>query len=213
MAGQLAPVCLLLVGALLYLFTAIYAEACTAFPLNGGTYNLLLNTTTKTIAALAACLTLLSYTATAVVSAAESVTYAYNLYPSISVYWFTILLMASVCALAILGIVESAVVALAIFILHMGSMVALVIVGGMYALQNQDIFWANLALPLRYSPNDRAVVLTMRPHFTQAPPSCDSWNALDALEPQAAAPRCRIAPLHHTRARSRPSRTAPPPRP
>lgn len=150
-SGQLAPVCLLLVGGLLYLFTSVYGEACTAFPLNGGTYNLLLNTTTKTIAALAACLTLLSYTATAVVSAAESVTYAYNLYPYIDIYWFTILLMGMVCALAILGIVESAVVALAIFILHMGSMIALVIVGGIYAVQNPAIFWANVQLPLKYS--------------------------------------------------------------
>eukprot|EP00291_Cryptomonas_curvata_P000973 CAMPEP_0172189052 /NCGR_PEP_ID=MMETSP1050-20130122/22299_1 /TAXON_ID=233186 /ORGANISM="Cryptomonas curvata, Strain CCAP979/52" /LENGTH=676 /DNA_ID=CAMNT_0012863683 /DNA_START=76 /DNA_END=2104 /DNA_ORIENTATION=+ len=150
-SGQLAPVCLLLVGGLLYLFTSIYGEACTAFPLNGGTYNLLLNTTTKTIAALAACLTLLSYTATAVVSAAESVTYAYNLYPFINVYWFTIFLLASVCGLAILGIAESALVALAIFILHMGSMVALVIVGALYSINNPGIFWANLALPLKYS--------------------------------------------------------------
>jgi hypothetical protein len=51
----------------------MYGEACTALPLNGGAYNVLLNTTSKIVASLAACLTILSYTATAVVSASESV--------------------------------------------------------------------------------------------------------------------------------------------
>ena len=38
-------------------------------PLNGGAYNALLNTTSKSLASMAACLTLLSYMATAVISA------------------------------------------------------------------------------------------------------------------------------------------------
>lgn len=49
----------------------VYSEVGSALPLNGGAYNILLNTTTKLIAALAACLTLLSYVATAVVSGSE----------------------------------------------------------------------------------------------------------------------------------------------
>jgi amino acid transporter len=66
MSGQLAPLCLLLVGFVLYLFKSVYGEAGTAIPLNGGAYNLLLNTTSKSVASLAACLTILSYVATAV---------------------------------------------------------------------------------------------------------------------------------------------------
>jgi predicted histidine transporter YuiF (NhaC family) len=54
-------------------------EAVTSIPMNGGTYNLLLNTTSKFAAALAACLSILSYMATAVVSGIESVLYLQSL--------------------------------------------------------------------------------------------------------------------------------------
>lgn len=67
-AGKFAPISLMLVVVVLYLFRGVYAEVGAALPLNGGAYNVLLNTTTKFVAAIAACLTLLSYVATAVVS-------------------------------------------------------------------------------------------------------------------------------------------------
>jgi hypothetical protein len=82
-AGKFAPISLLLVVVVLYLFRGkwkffgvltppgVYSEVGSALPLNGGAYNILLNTTTKLVAALAACLTLLSYVATAVVSGSE----------------------------------------------------------------------------------------------------------------------------------------------
>jgi len=41
-AGIWAPICLLMVGVTLYLFRAVYGEAVTALPLNGGAYNVLL---------------------------------------------------------------------------------------------------------------------------------------------------------------------------
>ena len=110
-------------------------QAGTAIPLNGGAYNLLLNTTSKNVASLAACLTILSYTATAVVSAAECMTYASNLCPWIDVYWGTVLLLLVFCCLSILGITESAVVAVGIFVVHMGSMVFLILVGMLYGFQ------------------------------------------------------------------------------
>jgi hypothetical protein len=59
---------LLLVGAVLYLFRGIYGEAITSYPLNGGSYTLLLNTSSKAIAALGACLSIIAYIATGVVS-------------------------------------------------------------------------------------------------------------------------------------------------
>ena len=64
-AGPYAFLCLAVVAAMLYLFRNIYAEVGTALPLNGGAYNALLNTTSKYRASLAACLTILSYMATA----------------------------------------------------------------------------------------------------------------------------------------------------
>mmetsp|Transcript_49638 Transcript_49638/g.118122 ORF Transcript_49638/g.118122 Transcript_49638/m.118122 type:complete len:545 (+) Transcript_49638:503-2137(+) len=150
MSGQLAPICLMLVGFVLYLFKSVYGEAGTAIPLNGGAYNLLLNTTSKSVASLAACLTILSYVATAVVSATECMTYASNLCPWIDIYWGTIILLGFFCVLSISGITESAVVAVGIFIVHMASMIFLVFVGALYTMQNPSILSANLRMPLKY---------------------------------------------------------------
>jgi amino acid transporter len=63
-SGQYAWVCLLIVSALLYGFRFIYGEVVSAMPVNGGVYNAMLNTTRKQTAALAGCLSFLSYLAT-----------------------------------------------------------------------------------------------------------------------------------------------------
>ena len=68
-------VSLLMVSVVLYFYRNIYAEVVGALPLNGGAYNALLNTTSKFVASLAACFTLLSYMATAVISANEAIHY------------------------------------------------------------------------------------------------------------------------------------------
>ncbi|BDI34067.1 hypothetical protein CCAX7_61180 [Capsulimonas corticalis] len=85
-AGPYAPIALALVAAVLFLFRNIYAEVGTALPLNGGAYNVLLNTTTKGQASAAACLTILSYIATAVISAHAAMSYAHNLYADLNVF-------------------------------------------------------------------------------------------------------------------------------
>ncbi|HZK54784.1 MAG TPA: amino acid permease, partial [Desulfosporosinus sp.] len=74
-AGQWAWVSLLMVSVVLYFFRSIYGEVVGALPLNGGAYNALLNTTSKSVASLAATFTLLSYMATAVISANEAMHY------------------------------------------------------------------------------------------------------------------------------------------
>src|SRR5687768_13583148 len=79
-SGQYAWVALLMVGGVLFLFRKIYGEVVGALPLNGGAYNALLNTTSKRTASLAACLTLLSYMATAVISATEAMHYVHHLW-------------------------------------------------------------------------------------------------------------------------------------
>ncbi|RQM25019.1 hypothetical protein B5M09_009982 [Aphanomyces astaci] len=68
-AGKLAPVAMAVVAAILYLYRYIYGEVVNAIPLNGGSYNALLNTTTKRIASVAAALGILSYVATGAESA------------------------------------------------------------------------------------------------------------------------------------------------
>ena len=49
-AGVWAPVALVMIAFMLYLFRSVYGEVGSALPLNGGAYNALLNTTTKATA-------------------------------------------------------------------------------------------------------------------------------------------------------------------
>lgn len=125
-AGPYAPLSLLMVAAVLFLFRGIYAEVGTALPLNGGAYNVLLNTTSKGKASVAACLTLLSYVATAVISANEAMHYAHNLYAGLSIFWCTVGLLGFFALLNLIGISESARVALFIFLAHLSTLVLLV---------------------------------------------------------------------------------------
>ena len=80
---QLAPVGLVIVTIMLYFFRLVYSEVVTAMPVNGGTYNLILNTTNKKTAGLVACLSILSYIATAIVSGFDSILYLTTLWPSV----------------------------------------------------------------------------------------------------------------------------------
>jgi len=131
-AGQYAWVALLMVGAVLFLFRRIYGEVVGALPLNGGAYNVLLNTTSKRNAAVAACLTILSYMATAVISASEAMHYLHTLWHGLPIILATVLLLGFFLMLTILGISESAVVAVGIFLLHLFSLTLLVGVTGWY---------------------------------------------------------------------------------
>jgi amino acid transporter len=146
-AGVYAPVVLGVVAVVLYLFRKIYAEVGSALPLNGGTYTVLLNTTNKQVAAGAAVLTLLSYIATAVISAGEAMHYANNLWQGIDVFWATIGLLAIFAALSILGITESSRVALGIFIIHMATLAILAIAGIITVAANPTQLFANWTAP------------------------------------------------------------------
>lgn len=153
-AGRWAPLSLLLVAGLLYLFRSIYSEVVGALPLNGGAYNALLNTTSKFRASMAACLTILSYMATAVLSANEAIHYLQNLWPEhwsfVTVMCVTVSLLAGFMVLTIIGISESAWVAIGIFITHLSALTLLVIVGAIYiAMHGLDTFSANMATPTK----------------------------------------------------------------
>ena len=111
-AGQYAWMALLVVAGVLYLFRKIYSEVVGALPLNGGAYNALLNTTSKPMASLAATLTLLSYMATAVISASEAMHYLHSIIPALPLISATIILLAVFMGITILGIGESSIVAL-----------------------------------------------------------------------------------------------------
>lgn len=128
-AGRWAPVCLLLVAGTLFLFRSIYAEVVGALPLNGGAYNALLNTTSKYRASIAACLTILSYMATAVISSNEAMHYLHSLWGGLPVMGATVGLLAVFMVLTIVGISESSVVAIGIFLFHLTSMLLLLVLG------------------------------------------------------------------------------------
>src|SRR3954452_16629450 len=102
-AGQYAWLALTIVAAVLFLFRKIYGEVVGALPLNGGAYNVLLNTTSKTNASVAACLTILSYMATAVISASEAMQYLHSLIGSVHVITATIILLTVFMVLVIMG--------------------------------------------------------------------------------------------------------------
>lgn len=153
-AGPLAPISLLMVAGVLWLFRGIYAEVVGALPLNGGAYNALLNTTSKKMASVAACLTILSYLATAVISASEAVHYgvgaAHLFYHGdfhSYIFYLTVALLGIFALLTIKGIGESAKVALGIFIFHMVSLSALVLLSLIYIANNGfDLLAANWQL-------------------------------------------------------------------
>lgn len=148
-AGVLAPLVLLLVVFLLYLYKKVYTEVVEALPLNGGTYNCLLNSTSKFAAALAACMTILSYIATAVISSKTAVEYLHTVYPTFSVLEGTIFVLGFFAMLAIIGINESAVVALTIFIFHMVTLAAFCVLGFVSMPTDFHIFKGNLStLPM-----------------------------------------------------------------
>ena len=135
-AGQYAWVALLIVAFVLYLFRKIYGEVVGALPLNGGAYNALLNTTSKSMASLAATLTLLSYMATAVISASEAMHYLHVMVPQLPVISATVALLSIFMAITIMGIGESAAVAVVIFAFHIISLCLLAGTVGYYLLQH-----------------------------------------------------------------------------
>jgi amino acid transporter len=151
-SGQYAWIALLMVACVLFLFRKIYGEVVGALPLNGGAYNALLNTTSKMLASLAACLTLLSYMATAVISASEAMHYVHNLWHGLPVLPATVLLLFLFMILTIWGIGESSKVAVFIFITHLATLTALVFTCVYFIYNNGlDIFWANNQAPVKGS--------------------------------------------------------------
>ncbi len=148
-AGQYAWISLLMVSVVLFLYRKIYGEVVGALPLNGGAYNVLLNTTSKSNASVAACLTILSYMATAVISATEAMHYLHSIYHQVPVITATAGLLTFFLLLTILGISESAVVAVIIFIVHMTTM-ALLIIAGIWFVANHglDVFSINFKRPV-----------------------------------------------------------------
>lgn len=128
--GIYAPIATGLVAIVLALFRPIYTEVVTALPMNGGAYNVLLNTTSKKVAGVAAALTILSYVATAVVSAFSAMQYLEQVAPQIAIHGNllipTIVLLGLFAGLNLIGISESAFVAVILFVVHCCTLLLLI---------------------------------------------------------------------------------------
>ncbi len=157
-AGVYAPIVLLAVGAVLYLFRFIYTEVVEALPVNGGAYNCLLNGTSKTVAAVAGVMTILSYIATACISAKVGVEYlglgleyfghsaGITLLSNMESYIMpgTIGILLIFAILVINGLKDSAKVAFGIFIAHITTLFLVLIIGAIHTYNNGTAqFFAN----------------------------------------------------------------------
>lgn len=150
-AGKMAPLALLLVSMVLYLFRSIYSEVVTTIPMNGGAYSVLLNTTRKSIAAFAASLAILSYIATGVVSATTAAAYFLDLFPSVNAIHASLVVLLLFAILVFLGISESASVAVGIYFMHIGVLTLLVLVSMLVAVgDGGDLLWHNMQTPYPY---------------------------------------------------------------
>lgn len=142
-AGVWAPLILLAVGIVLFLYRAIYREVVEALPVNGGVYNCLLNGTQKIVAATTGMMILLSYVATAVISAKIALEYLHTILP-VPVISGTVLLLLFFALLMMLGISDSARVAAGIFVFHIFSLLLFLALGVSFIQGGQSVFASNV---------------------------------------------------------------------
>ncbi|KAG1139457.1 hypothetical protein G6F37_007277 [Rhizopus arrhizus] len=158
-AGKYAPISMLLIALLMYPMKRIITEVATSLPLNGGTYNALLNTTTKTAAAIAACLSVLDYLATCVVSASTASAYLaaeVTLPEKLTPFVLTIIILIAFSLICILGLKESSTLTLSIFTLHSITLTAVIITSivawGKYGSQTLIDNWTQIPDPPGSNP-------------------------------------------------------------
>lgn len=143
-AGVFAPLVLICIAFVLFLYKAVYTEVVEALPINGGAYNCLLNGTSKTVAATAGVMTILSYIATAVISAKVGTEYLHTVI-HIPVIPATIGVLFIFAVLVISGIKDSAKVALVIFIFHITTLIGFLIMGLLFYIKGNSFFLQNIA--------------------------------------------------------------------
>ena len=168
---------------MLYLFRKPYNEVVTGIPVNGGTYNLMLNAVSKKIAGFVACLSFLSYLATAIVSAFAAVIFMSELWADcgkskiefalsdkfliilcvLDIRLFTVLILLFFGALTICGVKESATVTLCMFTLHIFTLTLLIVWGFVYGCQDKfSLFSQNVRTPVPEIRSATGVVLGRR---------------------------------------------------
>lgn len=141
--GIYAPLVLAIIVLVLFFYKSVYTEVVEALPVNGGAYNCLLNASSKTIAAFAGTMTILSYIATAVLSAKTAIEYLSSVV-TLPVIPITIGLLLVFAILVISGIKDSAKVAFTIFAAHIVVLTVFLLMGILYAFHGHSYLLANL---------------------------------------------------------------------
>ena len=135
-AGIYAPYVFIAVAAVLFLYKHVYTEVVEALPLNGGAYNCLLNASSKSFAAVAGVMTILSYVATSVISAKTASEYLHTLIHSVPVMPLTAGIIIAFAVLTALGVKDSAKVAIGIFVFHLFTLTIFITLGLMSLINN-----------------------------------------------------------------------------
>jgi amino acid transporter len=119
-----------------------------AVPLNGGFYTAMLNSAPKKVAAICAVFSMLSYLSTAVVNGVSAMNYMNESLVEIPVMGCTIGLLVVFALLCLMGIAESAFVALIFFVFHSLTLTLLAVFSLIYVAQHPSIFVDNMSTAL-----------------------------------------------------------------
>jgi amino acid transporter len=128
-AGAYAPFVFFAIVMVLFFYKHVYTEVVEALPLNGGAYNCLLNATSKSPAAIAGAMTILSYVATSVISAKTASEYLHTVLSGVPVIPLTAAIIIFFAILTISGVKDSAKVAQVIFGVHLLTMFLFISLG------------------------------------------------------------------------------------
>lgn len=145
--GFAAPFFIGLVAITMWLFKTTYQEGCSVNPVNGGAYSMVLATVGRRMALVVGSLTILSYLATAVVSALSGAQYLATLWSEPWPVWLTVL-VASVpvglfAALNLFGLKESTKLVFGIAAFHFLTLIAIDVYALWLAL-TQGAHWERL---------------------------------------------------------------------
>ncbi|KAH0581075.1 hypothetical protein H2248_012209 [Termitomyces sp. 'cryptogamus'] len=123
-----SPISLIIATFVLFLWRPIMEELGSALPMSGAPYTYILNVSSKSFALIGATLLLLDYIATSMISAATAASYLVGeVKLPIPELGFAVLVLAVLTLISLLGVRESARIALFILTFHMGSMMVLVV--------------------------------------------------------------------------------------
>ncbi|HEY9787039.1 MAG TPA: amino acid permease, partial [Candidatus Obscuribacterales bacterium] len=143
--GFAAPLMILAVCILMWLFKQTYEEGCAASPFNGGAYMMVLQTVGRRLAMVVGALTILSYLATAAVSAISGAFYLdsfdnINNWPTLSIVLVACVPVVIFGLLNIIGIKEPAKIVFTVALFHFSLLLAMDGTGLVMALMRHADF-------------------------------------------------------------------------